>query len=138
MGAERKVLSEKVSGYKTNQASMKTDFESAKNNQERSQLLGSGNIGEKSMEQRQKMLDTQEKFALQNEKIFNATRIVAETEEVGNEIIGELEKNREKIESTQDKVKQVNSDMDVAKTTVKRMNDREKRCTISQLLTLIR
>ena len=62
---------------------------------------------------------------------FTLARVVAETEEVGNEIIGELGRNREKIESTQDKVKQVNSDMDVAKTTVKRMNDREKRCTIS-------
>ena len=58
-------------------------------------------------------------------------RAVAETEEVGNEIIEELGKNREKIESTQDKVKQVNADMDVAKATVKRMNDREKRCCIS-------
>ena len=36
-----------TSGYKKNQATMKADFESAKNNQERAQLLGSGKVGEK-------------------------------------------------------------------------------------------
>jgi hypothetical protein len=40
----------------------------------------------------------------QNEIIENAKRIVGETEEVGVEIIAELQNNREKIESARAKV----------------------------------
>lgn len=40
----------------------------------------------------------------QNETIRNATKTVAETEEVAINITSELNRNREKIESTRDKV----------------------------------
>ncbi len=44
------------------------------------------------------------RIARQNEVIANATRTVAETEEVGLEITSELARNREKIESSRAKV----------------------------------
>lgn len=40
----------------------------------------------------------------QNEIIMNASRVVAETEEVGETLLEELSNNREKIESSQAKV----------------------------------
>ena len=45
------------------------------------------------------------RIARQNEMIANATRTVAETEEVGMEITSELSRNREKIESSRAKVR---------------------------------
>ena len=45
-----------------------------------------------------------DRLARQNELIANATRTVAETEEVGLEITTELARNREKIESSHAKV----------------------------------
>ena len=129
---QRKLLGEKITGFKKGLTDQKTSFEAVKNKFEREGLFGSsGVVGEKSLQQRQQMLDTQEKFNSQNEKILNMQKLVAETEEVGSEIIGELERNREKIQSAQDKVNTVNADMDTAKTTVKRMNDRENRCIVS-------
>lgn len=44
------------------------------------------------------------RLARQNEKIMNAHRTVAETEDVANEITEELGRNREKIESSHGKV----------------------------------
>ena len=44
------------------------------------------------------------RLARQNEKIMNAHRTVAETEDVANEISAELGRNREKIESSHGKV----------------------------------
>ena len=129
---ERKLFGEKITGFKKVLADQKTSFEAAKNKFEREGLFGSsGVVGEKSLQQRQQMLDTQEKFNSQNEKILNMQKLVAETAEVGSEIIGELERNREKIQSAQDKVNTVNADMDKAKATTKRMNDRENRCIVS-------
>ena len=129
---ERKLFGEKITGFKKVLADQKTSFESAKNKFEREGLFGSsGVVGEKSLQQRQQMLDAQEKFNTQNEKILNMQKLVAETAEVGTEIISELERNREKIQSAQDKVNTVNADMDKAKATTKRMNDRENRCIVS-------
>lgn len=45
-----------------------------------------------------------DRISRQNEMIQNATRTVAETEEVGEEITAELARNREKINSSRAKV----------------------------------
>lgn len=44
------------------------------------------------------------RLARQNEMILNATKTIAETEEVGLEITSELARNREKITSAHSKV----------------------------------
>lgn len=54
--ATRKVLSDKVGQYKKSIASLKNDFERAKEKAQRSALIGS-----KSVEHRQRMMDTNDK-----------------------------------------------------------------------------
>ena len=58
--ATRKVLGDKVTAYKKSLASLKADFERAKEQTQRSSL-----IGEKSGEQRQRLLDSNDKYANQ-------------------------------------------------------------------------
>lgn len=65
------------------------------------------------------------RLANQNLAIEQAIRTVAETEEVGNEIIGELKSNREKIESSSEKAKEVNGMTDAASRLIRRMTKRE-------------
>lgn len=54
--ATRKMLTEKVTQYKKSNATLKSDFERAKEQSQRSSLVGA-----KSAEQRQRLLDTNEK-----------------------------------------------------------------------------
>lgn len=99
--ATRKVLTEKVNQYKRVLSSLRTDFGKAKEESERSNLFS----GTKSGEDRQRLLNTNEKLSRQNETILNAQRTVAETEDVAMDITNELARNREKIESSRDKVR---------------------------------
>lgn len=98
--ATKKVLNEKLQQYKKSTSSLKSDFERAKEQAQRSNL-----IGDKSIEQRQRLLDTNDKLSRQNEMIANAHRTVAETEDVAAEITTELARNREKILSSRAKVR---------------------------------
>jgi|AntAceMinimDraft_1070359.scaffolds.fasta_scaffold50197_3 chromosome segregation ATPase len=70
------------------------------------------------------------KIENQNEMILNAQRAVAETEEVGNDIVEELKGNREKIVSVRDKTTELNANVDDAATRLDSMQRREK-CVIS-------
>ena len=98
----------------------KAEYETAKESINRSNL-----IGDKSIEQRQRLLDTNEKLNRQNEMIMNAQRTVAETEEVGLEITTELARNREKIQSAHGKVKDFSSITDSARRLVSSMSRRD-------------
>ncbi len=98
----------------------KAEYEKAKESINRSNL-----IGDKSIEQRQRLLDTNEKLNRQNEMIMNAQRTVAETEEVGLEITTELARNREKIQSAHGKVKDFSSITDSARRLVSSMSRRD-------------
>ena len=119
--ATRKVLTDKVLHYKKSLTTHRTDFERAKEAAERVAL----GIGSKSQEQRQRLLDVNDKLAMQNEKILNATRTVAETEEVGIEIIQELGRNREKIQSAHGKVKEFSGLTDTARRMISSMQRRD-------------
>ena len=99
--ATRKVLSEKVNQYKRVLNSLRTDFTKAKEESDRNNLFA----GTKSGADRQRMMDTNQKLGRQNETILAAQRSVAETEEVALDITNELSRNREKIESSRDKVR---------------------------------
>ncbi len=95
----RKALGEKVTEYKKSLTNLKADYEKAKDTSQRSALIGS-----KSGEQRERLLNTNDKINRQNDIILNAQRTVADTEEVGMEITRELSANREKIQSSHAKV----------------------------------
>lgn len=126
--SKRKELSETVMGYKTSIATMKGEHVTVKQKLEREELVGSGSVGNKSnynKEQRQRLLDTNDKINRQNEKILSAQRTVAETEEVGAEIIDELGRNREKIQSSHNKIKDFVGLTDSARRILASMSRRE-------------
>ena len=98
-----------VTEYRKSIAAMKGDYTSVKQKLERQELMNNGTVDNRSnynKEQRQRLLDTNDKINRQNEKILSAQRTVAETEEVGAEIIEELGRNREKIQSSHNKIKE--------------------------------
>lgn len=119
--ATRKVLTEKVSQYKKSLNALKSDFERAKEDSQKSGLF----VGSKSAEQRQKLLDTNDKLSRQNELILNATRTVEETEGVAIEITEELARNREKIQSAHSKVHEFTGMTDTARRLIQSMSKRE-------------
>ena len=57
----RKVLADKVNGYKKQLTTMKTEYNAAKDQADRETLLGGGGGANKSLEQRQRLLDTNDK-----------------------------------------------------------------------------
>jgi len=97
--ATRKALTEKVNTYRKSLTTLSSDFEKAKEKAERSAL-----IGEASAADRQRLLNVNDTISNQNETIRRALQTVEETEEVGQEIIKELGRNREKIHGAQSKV----------------------------------
>ena len=117
----RKPLAEKVTGYKTALADKKAEYARAKEASQRSAL-----IGDKSAASRQQMVDTVSRIDRQNETILNATRLVAETEEVGIETTSELAKNRQQIESARSKNTELGATVDESSEMLKRMQDRGK------------
>eukprot|EP01038_Epipyxis_sp_PR26KG_P005345 gene5345-7416_t len=120
--ATKKVLADKIGHYEKSNASLKSDFERAKEQASRSSLIGA-----KSQEQRQRLLDTNDKITRQNEMIANAHRTVLETEEVGNEITAELARNREKINSARERANEFSGITDSARRVLASMSRRDVR-----------
>jgi Vesicle transport v-SNARE protein N-terminus len=78
----------------------------------------------------QKERIVQDKIAQQNAAILAAHKSVAESEEVGADIVFELGRNREKIATTQAKAGELKGEIDHATARLKSMENREK-CTIA-------
>lgn len=119
--ATRKVLSDKINQYKKSLASLRSDFERARSEADRANLIGGG----KSAADRERFLTANDKMNRQNETIMNATRTVAETEDVAMEITQELGRNREKIESSHAKVREFSGMTDSARRLIHSMSKRE-------------
>ena len=120
--ATRKTLTDKVTSFQKTLQQQKLELERVKETSNKSSLIG---VGEKSYEQRQKLLDTTAKLNKQNEMILNAQRTVAETEETGMQIQEELKRNREKIVSSQDKARSLSSITDNARHLISSMSRRD-------------
>lgn len=118
--ATRRNLTEKINQYQKTMVAHKSDFEQAREASQRSQL-----IGDKSGAHRQRLLDTNDKLARQNEVILAASRTVAETEEVGIEITNELIRNREKIQSAHSKTRDFIGITDSARRLITSMQRRD-------------
>lgn len=119
--ATRKVLTDKVSQYKKTLESLRTDFETARDEASKASLVSGG----KSLEHRQRMLNTNEKLSNQNDTILNAHRTVEETIGVAIDITQELGRNREKIESAHSKVREFAGITDTARRLIHSMSRRE-------------
>ena len=128
-GTDRKRLQDKVNEYKRSLKTKQTEFSAEKNRVSKSSLLSgaSGNESDlgKSAEQRQRLLDMNDKLFRQNETILNAQRTVAETEEVGIEITDELARNRERIQASRDRVSEFVGISDSARRMIGSMQRRE-------------
>lgn len=116
----RRALGEKLSEYKKSLSSLRSDFERAKEQAQRSSL-----IGEKSSADRQRLLNVNDKLDRQNDMILNAHRTVMETEDVGIEIASELKRNREKIESARSKATEFSGITDSARRILSSMQRRD-------------
>jgi vesicle transport through interaction with t-SNAREs protein 1 len=122
--AQKAVFTEKANEHNRVIVALKKDYERGREKGQRSDLIGA-----RSGADRELVHDTRDKLAMQNDKIAATMRTVAETEEVGAEIVNELAANREKIESSHAKVKEVQGATDHADKIVKGMQSREK-CAI--------
>lgn len=121
--ASKKTLLEKVARHKQTLLTHRNNLQRAK---EQSQRLGL--LGTKSIENRERFMDANDKLLQQTEKITDAQRMVAGAEEVGADITHELQRNRGKIQASQAKVEEFSGITDSARRLVKGMEDREKCC----------
>ncbi len=109
--ASRRQLQGKVKDFRDAVGTLKTDFNRAKSSSERSDLVAGGgkrdNLAQSSTDQRARMAATTDKMSKQNSTLENSLRVVAETTEVAIGITEELGRNREKIQSSHNKVREV-------------------------------
>mmetsp|Transcript_37075 Transcript_37075/g.43132 ORF Transcript_37075/g.43132 Transcript_37075/m.43132 type:complete len:229 (-) Transcript_37075:61-747(-) len=131
----KRELMAKVRVCKANLANLKDDFSSAKASVERDALVGSrvsgdlesgsSKFGGKNKSHRERLLEQNDQISGQNDKLGNARRIIAETEDVAMEITSELSRNREKIESAHGRVRDVSGLTNQARRIVQSMSRRE-------------
>jgi vesicle transport through interaction with t-SNAREs protein 1 len=125
-GGDRE-LQRKTKTYKGTLMSLREDFGAAKGEAERRGLFGgaSGGGGDLEMGQKGRLNATQNKLDGQNDTLDNARRVMAETEETALDITSELARNREKIQSSRDKVVDVSSMTNQARRVIQNMSKRE-------------
>lgn len=119
-------VKDKIGEYKRALKRFQGDFATQKNRLNRGTLMSGADgpaLG-KSAEQRQRLLDTNDKLERQNEAILNAQRTVAETEEVGVEITEQLARNREQIQSSRDRLGEFSGITDSARRMISSMQRR--------------
>ena len=87
--------------------------------------LGSGLTGDKSLEDKKRLENMNDKLIKQSETLDRCHNIVNETEAVGVDILNELGENREKLNSVKEKSKELDGNLDDASTRMKRMQRRE-------------
>jgi len=127
--AKRELL-QKVRVCKAQLANLRDDFSTAQANAEREALLGgnadleTGKSGGTS-DHRERLLKTNDQISKQNETLDRAQRVMAETEDVALEITSELGRNREKISSSHQRVRDVSGLTNQARRIVQSMSRRE-------------
>ena len=94
---------------------------------------GGGGGGGKTANDRGRMQTTTEKAYDQLETLQRAQAIAAETEQVGTEIMSELQQNRERIVTNQGRAQEINASLEEADVITRRMQRRQvvrENCTI--------
>jgi len=119
----------KVRICKANLENLKDDYKASKIDAEHSALMSGGqdndHAGGLSNDAKARLLATNDSLSRQNETLDNARRIMAETEDVALEITEELGRNREKIQSTHSRVRDVSGLTNRARRILHNMNRRE-------------
>jgi vesicle transport through interaction with t-SNAREs protein 1 len=128
---EKKTFLQKVRTCKARLSNLRDDYNSAKTGVERESLLGDGGDLEMgshrkgSSKQKERLLSANNQVAKQNETLDRARRVMAETEETAMEITEELGRNREKIDSSHQRVRDVSGLTNQARRIVQSMSRRE-------------
>lgn len=129
----KQVWLQKVRGCKAQLANLRDDFQTVQSRVEREALLltsnedvsSSSTSDYNSNKQRERLLQTSNQLRKQNQTLENAQRILVETEEVAMEITTELGRNREKIASAHQRVRDVSGLTNQARRIVQSMSKRE-------------
>jgi|NOAtaT_6_FD_contig_81_1037009_length_853_multi_3_in_0_out_0_2 vesicle transport through interaction with t-SNAREs protein 1 len=134
----KQVWLQKVRGCKAQLANLRDDFQTVQSKVEREALLlltsnedtvSSSDYNNRSNnsnnKQRERLLQTNNQLKKQNQTLENAQRILVETEEVAMEITTELGRNREKIASAHQRVRDVSGLTNQARRIVQSMSKRE-------------
>ena len=118
-------LKVKVEAYKSKIAAKKAEAEKVMLTKGGNAAGSKGSSASKSLDDRKRLQDVNEKLAKQYDTIDRCHHIVSETEAVGVDILNELGENREKLNEITEKSKEVNTQLDDASTRMKRMQRRE-------------
>jgi len=126
---DKKNFLQKVRACKAKLANLRDDYNSAKTSVERQALLGgdleSGGQSRSGSKQKDRLLQANEQISRQNDTLDRARRVMAETEETAMEITSELGRNREKIQSSHQRVRDVSGLTNQARRIVQSMSRRE-------------
>lgn len=128
---ERRQKVATVSTLKTNVRNLRTEFVKAKSQREKELLFSSPDahshlgVNDLSTSDREALLSTTESLNGTSDRLKNSLRVIAETEAVGVDIISELSRSRETLETTKARMVQVDMISDAARRTIRAMNQRE-------------
>lgn len=123
---------QKVRVCKAQLANLRDDYQTVKSQVDREALLllssnTEGDVGYSASnnKQRERLLQTNSQLRKQNETLERAQRVMVETEEVAMEITTELGRNREKIATAHQRVRDVSGLTNQARRIVQSMSKRE-------------
>lgn len=126
----------KVSDYKDEYKALYENFQSAKRTAETSALKSNGN----SAAARNKLLTANQKLDQSTATLEESRKILAQTENIGNTIIDNMEAQKETLTRAQEKVKETKGFTDQAKDVLRQMGNRavmHKICVMFTILVLL-
>ena len=99
----------RIQSYTAELRRLESDFEGARNSyrKARHELLGEGDdagYGEDITDQKQRLLDNGERLERGTKRLEVGYRVAIETEEIGNQILTDLNQQRETIQRTRNRV----------------------------------
>jgi Vesicle transport v-SNARE protein N-terminus/Snare region anchored in the vesicle membrane C-terminus len=132
----RRELGNKVKVYRSNLDTIAADLTKAKQKYQRGALLGSGASAgrldfNKSQDQRERMMQTNEKLRGGTNQLNDAQRRLEETLDVGEGIVTELGRNRETLTRIRGNAGVVGGTLDEARRIIRSMSKREVRTKIA-------
>lgn len=135
--ATRRALGSKIRTYRESLNGIQDDLRRVRGRAERGALLGSGgdaDFSDKSRGQRGRMMESNTRMAESTSRLEDARRQLHETEHVAMDVVSELGRNRETLESARRKVRDVSSTTDVARRVLRSMTTRELRFKLMMAL----
>ena len=134
--ADKRTVQQKVGDYKEEYKQLYENFQTSKRSAESSALVSNGN----SPAARQKLLTANQKLDNSTATLEKSRILVAQTEVIGGEILGTMDRQKEVLMDAQDKVKETKGFTDQARRVLKSMGNRavvHKMCVMFTILVLL-